>query len=404
MFLVCLVLETPWLSHSIVLFDLSSDGVHARSSNHREIRKNPCNQTSYRSSIQYRPSLLYLTQRRLGQVPSIPASYDLQRRLEKFRCTHRRYTIRAWCTIYETTHIRCRPSIVDINFQYVRNLPLLFILTNDTDRKNVVVCDVTTLFGCQYLILVLGDCRTRKYPGWGDWTQELTKPSTQSRSGMAIKKPNKSNKAIPKPSLAMRPAVAKLQSQVTYSDWNSEESLKYLERAGTYSFSVQVSLEPHREDQCTAGTLWYIPLASFSPRLTPDHFLHHLAYFDYLIPAKYEGLVLLGKKLFDLERLLLNTCFEIRADWDLTRALGVWRPAYGFFFGCNTVHGRFDRIRVHSIGVGEWTLGAGDEAKKIWALIKRVREMVIEELTSRWTFTGVFSEYFYSGRILAWKY
>ncbi|PMD26447.1 hypothetical protein NA56DRAFT_698633 [Hyaloscypha hepaticicola] len=35
----------------------------------------------------------------------------------EFRCGHVRYTVRAWCTNYETTHKRCPPSVVAIEFR-----------------------------------------------------------------------------------------------------------------------------------------------------------------------------------------------------------------------------------------------------------------------------------------------
>lgn len=37
----------------------------------------------------------------------------------EFRCSHIRWTVRSWCTRYETTHIRCQPSIVAIEFRWV---------------------------------------------------------------------------------------------------------------------------------------------------------------------------------------------------------------------------------------------------------------------------------------------
>ncbi|XMA20338.1 hypothetical protein WAI453_013129 [Rhynchosporium graminicola] len=33
------------------------------------------------------------------------------------RCGHRRYTVRAWCTNYETTHRRCPPAVVAVEFR-----------------------------------------------------------------------------------------------------------------------------------------------------------------------------------------------------------------------------------------------------------------------------------------------
>ncbi|CAG8981397.1 hypothetical protein HYALB_00009609 [Hymenoscyphus albidus] len=35
----------------------------------------------------------------------------------EFRCGHVRWTVRAWCITYETTHIRCPPSVVAIEFR-----------------------------------------------------------------------------------------------------------------------------------------------------------------------------------------------------------------------------------------------------------------------------------------------
>jgi hypothetical protein len=37
----------------------------------------------------------------------------------EFQCGHVRYTVRVWCTTYETTHRRCPLSIVAIEFRYV---------------------------------------------------------------------------------------------------------------------------------------------------------------------------------------------------------------------------------------------------------------------------------------------
>ncbi|KAH8797824.1 hypothetical protein F5884DRAFT_147560 [Xylogone sp. PMI_703] len=35
----------------------------------------------------------------------------------EFRCGHVRYTVRSWCTIYETTHKRCPPNVVAVEFR-----------------------------------------------------------------------------------------------------------------------------------------------------------------------------------------------------------------------------------------------------------------------------------------------
>ncbi|PMD61272.1 uncharacterized protein K444DRAFT_525885, partial [Hyaloscypha bicolor E] len=37
----------------------------------------------------------------------------------EFYCDHIRYTVRAWCTNYETTYKRCPSSVVAIEFRYV---------------------------------------------------------------------------------------------------------------------------------------------------------------------------------------------------------------------------------------------------------------------------------------------
>lgn len=42
----------------------------------------------------------------------------------EFRCGHVRYTVRAWCTTYETTHKRCPPNVVAVEFRYVLTPPL----------------------------------------------------------------------------------------------------------------------------------------------------------------------------------------------------------------------------------------------------------------------------------------
>ncbi|KAK6612185.1 hypothetical protein H4I96_01398 [Botrytis cinerea] len=35
----------------------------------------------------------------------------------EFRCGHVRYTVRAWCINYETTHRRCPPNVVAVEFR-----------------------------------------------------------------------------------------------------------------------------------------------------------------------------------------------------------------------------------------------------------------------------------------------
>ncbi|KAG4411011.1 hypothetical protein IFR04_015852 [Cadophora malorum] len=35
----------------------------------------------------------------------------------EFECGHRRYTVRAWCTNYETTHRRCPPAVVAVEWR-----------------------------------------------------------------------------------------------------------------------------------------------------------------------------------------------------------------------------------------------------------------------------------------------
>ncbi|KAH8594791.1 hypothetical protein B0O99DRAFT_513371 [Bisporella sp. PMI_857] len=36
----------------------------------------------------------------------------------EFKCGHARFTVRAWCQTYETTHKRCPPKVVAIEFRY----------------------------------------------------------------------------------------------------------------------------------------------------------------------------------------------------------------------------------------------------------------------------------------------
>jgi hypothetical protein len=70
----------------------------------------------------------------------------------EFRCGHVRYTVRAWCTNYETTHKRCPPTVVAIEFRYVVSpsfaphsplipLPLNLVLIGIIDWMNDVVRD-----------------------------------------------------------------------------------------------------------------------------------------------------------------------------------------------------------------------------------------------------------------------
>jgi hypothetical protein len=37
----------------------------------------------------------------------------------EFRCGHCRYTVRAWCVVYETTQIRCQPNVVAVEYRSV---------------------------------------------------------------------------------------------------------------------------------------------------------------------------------------------------------------------------------------------------------------------------------------------
>jgi len=57
----------------------------------------------------------------------------------EFRCGHVRYTVRAWCTNYETTHKRCPPSVVAIEFRYENSQGYLACLTGKIDLMSVVV-------------------------------------------------------------------------------------------------------------------------------------------------------------------------------------------------------------------------------------------------------------------------
>ncbi|PVH69138.1 hypothetical protein DL98DRAFT_400848, partial [Cadophora sp. DSE1049] len=36
-----------------------------------------------------------------------------------FKCGHKRFTVRAWCTKYEITHRRCPPAVVALERRYV---------------------------------------------------------------------------------------------------------------------------------------------------------------------------------------------------------------------------------------------------------------------------------------------
>jgi hypothetical protein len=61
----------------------------------------------------------------------------------EFRCGHVRYTVRAWCTNYETTHKRCPPSVVAIEFRYVEQFKTISMrLKVKQDSMSVVVIAV----------------------------------------------------------------------------------------------------------------------------------------------------------------------------------------------------------------------------------------------------------------------
>ncbi|KAF2089420.1 hypothetical protein K490DRAFT_37101 [Saccharata proteae CBS 121410] len=35
----------------------------------------------------------------------------------QYKCTHQRFTVRAWCTKYQETHKRCPPNIVAVEYR-----------------------------------------------------------------------------------------------------------------------------------------------------------------------------------------------------------------------------------------------------------------------------------------------
>jgi len=37
-----------------------------------------------------------------------------------YTCPHSRYTVRAWCPSYETTHLRCPPNVVAREYKFER--------------------------------------------------------------------------------------------------------------------------------------------------------------------------------------------------------------------------------------------------------------------------------------------
>ncbi|KIN03607.1 hypothetical protein OIDMADRAFT_158299 [Oidiodendron maius Zn] len=39
----------------------------------------------------------------------------------EYECGHLRFIVRAWCTNYETTHRRCPPTVVALEFRYVHS-------------------------------------------------------------------------------------------------------------------------------------------------------------------------------------------------------------------------------------------------------------------------------------------
>ncbi|KAF2203963.1 hypothetical protein GQ43DRAFT_365626 [Delitschia confertaspora ATCC 74209] len=41
-----------------------------------------------------------------------------------YKCSHLRYTVRAWCTKYQETHKRCLPNVVAIEYRLDENCGL----------------------------------------------------------------------------------------------------------------------------------------------------------------------------------------------------------------------------------------------------------------------------------------
>ncbi|KAH7378527.1 hypothetical protein BKA64DRAFT_244506 [Cadophora sp. MPI-SDFR-AT-0126] len=77
----------------------------------------------------------------------------------EFRCGDVRYTVRAWCTNYEKTHIRCPPWVVAIEYRL--------------DER-------------------CGNCRTPAInPSWITYQSKYSGIQTENASGMAWSRPGR---------------------------------------------------------------------------------------------------------------------------------------------------------------------------------------------------------------------
>ena len=91
----------------------------------------------------------------------------------EFECGHRRYTVRAWCTNYETTHRRCPPAVVAVEWRLVIIIAFDFVCRMYCWR----VCRLDERCGSWTVLL----CTSAKYtsltpPALGDCREPAMQP------------------------------------------------------------------------------------------------------------------------------------------------------------------------------------------------------------------------------------
>jgi hypothetical protein len=74
-----------------------------------------------------------------SSVSAYPPPLNRLHQPNKVRKTsrHCRYTVRAWCSVYETTHIRCRPNVVAVEFRFV-TLMRIFEMSSRGSRLTIL--------------------------------------------------------------------------------------------------------------------------------------------------------------------------------------------------------------------------------------------------------------------------
>jgi len=62
----------------------------------------------------------------------------------KHKCQHRKYIVKAWCTKYQDTHIRCAPNVIEMSVPIILSIHRLAKIGFIEKRwtKNVVRCSI----------------------------------------------------------------------------------------------------------------------------------------------------------------------------------------------------------------------------------------------------------------------